>query len=94
MHRKSLISQPNIQRALLRHLIRTCEAPHTKPIIDRHSNDRFPNSHRLVHNEREIIALVSAAAIQVSAAMDPKSDGEVLVLVASRTDDIEVETVF
>jgi hypothetical protein len=38
--------------------------------------------------------LVSAAAIQVSAAMDPKSDGEVLVLVASRTDDIEIETVF
>jgi hypothetical protein len=93
MHSKALIAQTNVQCALFFELLRTGEAPQAEAVVDRNTNDWLANGNRLVDDERKIVALISAATVQIRPAMNPKGDWELLVLVSCRSYNVEIETV-
>lgn len=62
-------------------------------VINRDSNDGFPNFDGLINDEGEVIALVASATVDVAASMYPEADGEFLVFIARWPDNVESEAV-
>lgn len=60
MEGQSLISQSDIQETFVREFVGARKTPKTETVIDGHANDRLANLDRLLDDEREIVALVSA----------------------------------
>ena len=93
MQRQPLISKTDIRIPGLNHLFARDEAPHTQSIICTHAYNRFPNLHRSLHDEREVISLIDAGTLSEATSMDPKCHRKLLVFIPRWPDHIEVEAV-
>jgi hypothetical protein len=94
VHSQPLISESNVEEPLFGKVVRAREAPKTETIVDRNADNRLSNSNGLLHDERQIVALVSSTSVGKCPPMDPEGDWKLLVFVSRRTDNVQVQTVF
>ena len=74
VHSQALISETEVRVAAAQYLVRHEEAPSAQPIVDRDANDGLADGNGVLHHERQIVALVNAAAFEVTPAVDPRQD--------------------